>query len=148
MSQTVISPELRKRVAVRARHCCCYCLTQENVVGMQFTVDHIIAESLGGQTVAENLCLACWDCNLIKNNRIAALDPDTGKMVALYHPNQQNWEEHFVWIEQGAILIGITPSGRATIETLRLNRPLLVQARKRWISAGWHPPQLRTLNPI
>lgn len=140
MSHTAIAAELRRRVAARAHYCCSYCLTQEEVVGMQFTVDHIIAESLGGQTIAENLCLACWDCNLIKNNRIAALDPDTGTMVTLFHPNQQNWLEHFAWVEQGAILIGITSNGRATIEALRLNRPLLVQARKRWIKAGWHPP--------
>lgn len=140
MSQTAIAAALRKSVAARAHYCCSYCLTQEEVVGMQFTVDHIIAESLGGQTVAENLCLACWDCNLIKNNRIAALDPDTGTMVALFHPNQQKWLDHFAWVEQGAILVGTTSIGRATIEALRLNRLLLVQARKRWIEAGWHPP--------
>lgn len=145
MSQTAIAPALRKLVADRARHCCCYCLTQEEIVGIQFTVDHVVAESLGGQTTADNLCLACWDCNLIKNNRIAALDPDTGMRVALFHPNQQRWEEHFVWVEQGALLVGVTANGRATIEALRLNRPLLVQARKRWISAGWHPPPLQTL---
>jgi hypothetical protein len=141
MSRAPISPELRELIAARARYYCCYCLTQEEVVGMRFTVDHIIAESLSGQTVAENLCLACWDCNLLKNKRIAALDPDTGNMVALFHPNQQLWHEHFAWAEQGAMLIGITPSGRVTVETLRLNRPLLVQARNRWIQAGWHPPQ-------
>ena len=141
MSRTFISVELRELVAARARYCCCYCLTQEEIVGMRFTVDHIIAESLGGQTVAANLCLACWDCNLLKNKRIAALDPDTGNMVALFHPNQQRWHEHFAWLEQGATVIGITPCGRVTIEALRLNLPLLVQARKRWIQAGWHPPQ-------
>ena len=141
MSQTPISSELRESVAANARHCCCYCLTQEEVVGMLFTVDHIIAESLGGETVVENLCLACWDCNLIKNKRIAAIDSDTGSMVALFHPNQQHWHEHFTWLEEGAKLVGITPVGRVTIKTLRLNRSLLVQARKRWIQAGWHPPQ-------
>lgn len=141
MSQTTISAALRKLIAARAHYCCCYCLTQEEVVGMRFTIDHIIAESLGGQTVAENLCLACWDCNLLKNKRVAALDPNPEKMVALFHPNQQHGYEHFTWIEQGAIVTGITASGRATIEALRLNRPLLVQARKRWIQANWHPPQ-------
>lgn len=141
MSQASISPELRNLVAERAYHFCSYCLTQEEVVGLRFTIDHIIAESLGGQTTAENLCLVCWDCNLIKNKRIAALDPDTGNLVALFHPNQQRWHKHFTWREQGAILVGITSSGRATVEALRLNRPLLVQARKRWIEAGWHPPQ-------
>ncbi len=110
-------------------------------MGMRFTVDHIIAESLGGQTDIDNLCLACWDCNLIKNKRIAAPDPDTGEIVLLFHPNHQRWDENFMWIEEGSRITGKTTTGRATIEALRLNRPLLVQARKRWIEAGWHPPQ-------
>lgn len=108
MSQSPIPLELRQLVAERAHHCCCYCLTQEEVVGMRFTIDHIIAESLGGQTTDENLCLACWDCNLIKNKRIAAIDPDTGNMVPSFIPisgagmntshgwnkGQSSWELH------------------------------------------------------
>ncbi len=141
MSKTTISAALRQQVSKNSRHRCSYCLSQEEVVGMQFTIDHIIPESLGGSTNPENLCLACWDCNLAKQNRIAALDTQSGQMVPFFNPNQQNWNDHFAWQARGELIVGLTATGRATINALRLNRPLLVRARKRWIKPGWHPPQ-------
>jgi hypothetical protein len=36
--------------------------------------------------------------------------------------------------------MGLTPTGRATIVTLQMNNPAIVRARRRWVSAGWHPP--------
>lgn len=142
MSQTTISLALRAEVAARSRNCCCYCLCQEDVTGMRFTVDHIIPESLGGETATDNLCLACWDCNLLKSNRIVGIDTETGEQVPLFHPWRQKWDEHFRWAKKGLIIVGLTPTGRATAELLRLNRPLLLQGRERWIAAGWHPPRL------
>lgn len=141
MSRTRISSSLREAVARRSRHRCSYCLTTERIVGARFTVDHIIPESLGGATTLENLCLACWSCNLHKHDRITALDPDTGEMVRLFHPNQQNWSEHFVWRSDGLLIVGLTPIGRATVEALQLNRAPLVNARRLWRDAGWHPPE-------
>lgn len=141
MSRTFIPVSLRRRVSKEFRFRCCYCQTQENIVGMRFTIDHIIPEVLGGTTTIDNLCLACWDCNLLKQQRIAAIDPITEIMVTLFHPYQQRWHDHFVWQESGAMIVGLTPTGRATIAALQLNRLLLVQARRRWITAGWHPPQ-------
>jgi hypothetical protein len=107
---------------------------------MQFTIDHIIPESLGGTHELDNLCLACWDCNLIKQSRIAAMDSESGETVPLFHPIQQEWREHFRWIDSGKHIEGQTAIGRATVNLLRLNRPLLVRSRERWIKAGWHPP--------
>jgi hypothetical protein len=97
MSRTHIPPALRQLVAERSRHRCSYFLTLEHWVGAVFTVDHIIPESLGGTTTPDNLCLACWSCNLIKHDRIAALDPETGVVVRLFHPLLQVWHEHFAW---------------------------------------------------
>jgi len=140
MSKATISQTLRQTVLSNSQGRCSYCQTQLEIVGLQFTIDHIIPESSGGETVVENLCSACWDCNLIKQKRIAGLDPVSGNLVPLFHPNLQKWNEHFMWQEYGAIVAGITETGRATVVLLRLNRPILVQARKRWIEAGWHPP--------
>src|SRR6476659_3760191 len=56
------------------------------------------------------------------------------------NPRQQAWAAHFAWIEQGARIARQTPTGRATVAALELNRPLLVRARRRWIAAAWHPP--------
>ena len=102
-------------------------------------VDHIIPESLGGPTQFDNLWLACGLCNEYKGNRIAAPDPVTDELVRLFDPQRQVWQKHFAWAPEGDIILGMTPSGRATIETLRLNRPSLVIACRRWVSVGWHP---------
>ncbi len=141
MSKASISQALRQQVAKQSLYRCVYCQTQEIVAGTHFTVDHIIPESLGGQTKLENLCLACWDCNLIKGKRVAAYDLKENKMVALFHPNKQLWDEHFTWQEKGVLIQSNSATGRVTINTLKLNRPLLIQARKRWIKVGWHPPK-------
>lgn len=135
-----ISPALRQAVAQKSLYRCCYCLTSELIVGSEFTLDHIIPQSLGGPTSSENLCLACWGCNLHKQDRLVALDPDTGLLARLFHPNQQHWQEHFAWSENGLLILGITPIGRATVNALQLNRIPLVKSRQLWISAGWHPP--------
>jgi hypothetical protein len=140
MSLTSISSQLRLEVAERSNYRCCYCLSQEDISGLKCTVDHIIPESLGGETEIDNLCLACWDCNLHKQNRISTIDPVSQEQVPIFHPNYQQWRDHFRWETSGLIVVGITATGRATVELLRLNRPILLKARERWIKAGWHPP--------
>ena len=140
MSLTPISTQLRHEVAEKSQNRCAYCLSQQDISGIQFTIDHIIPESLGGETEIDNLCLACWDCNLIKQNRISAADSETDEQVPLFHPNHQIWGEHFNWEANGLIMVGLTRTGRATVDLLRLNRPVLLRARERWIKVGWHPP--------
>ncbi len=136
-----ISTELSQVVAARAHNRCQYCQSQQRLMGVLLTVDHIIPQALGGTHEPDNLCLACWDCNLIKGDRIAALDSQTGATVRLFHPNRQEWIEHFQWSEDSLYIIGLTPIGRATIIALKLNRPPLVESRRYWVKAGWHPPQ-------
>ncbi len=104
-------------------------------------IDHIIPESLGGPTERENLWLACSMCNDHKGNRIAAADPATGEIVRLFNPRGQNWSEHFAWNAGADMIIGKTAVGRATVFAIRLNRVELVEARRGWVVAGWHPPR-------
>ena len=140
MSRATITPALRRAVAERSGYRCSYCQTAERLTGSQLTVDHIIPESLGGQTTLDNLCLACWECNLLKHDRIVATDPESGTTVRLFNPNAQLWHEHFTWHMAGILVIGLTPTGRATVNALRLNRPVLVSARRLWVQIGGHPP--------
>ena len=104
-------------------------------------IDHIIPEVLGGLTEEENLWLACSLCNDHKADRVAGLDPVSGEVVRLFDPRRQVWQEHFHWSPEGDRIIGRTPTGRATVEALHLNRPVLVRARLLWVAAGWHPPK-------
>jgi hypothetical protein len=141
MSQTHVPKALRELVAEQARRRCGYCLTAEAIVGMPMTIEHIIPEVLGGPTEEENLWLTCVLCNDHKGARVASLDPDTGALVRLFNPRRQAWAEHFCWTAEGDRLVGLTPTGRATVLALNVNRPSLVKARQLWVSVGWHPPK-------
>jgi hypothetical protein len=78
-----------------------------------FEIEHIIARQHDGLTVAGNLALACFSCNKRKGPNLTGIDCVTGKVVPLFHPRRHKWSRHFRW--QGALLVGRTPIGRATI---------------------------------
>jgi hypothetical protein len=139
VQRTKISTEMRRQVEVDADHRCSYCLSPA-VVGIPMLVDHIISLAVGGTSTLANLCLSCYRCNEFKNAAITGVDPLTGKAVALFHPRQQKWSQHFAWSDNGLQIIGRTPAARATIVRLRLNNDWLVRARQLWILAGIHPP--------
>jgi hypothetical protein len=141
VSTSYVSKALREKVAKQAKWRCGYCLKQEDVVGSEMEIDHIIPESLEGPTVEENLWLACSDCNTRRNNRVKGIDPETNKAVNFFNPRSQEWADHFQWSQDGVRIIGKTPTGRATIEALQLNRPVAVKGRANWVKAGWHPPK-------
>lgn len=121
----------------RARHCCEYCQTCRDTIGQAMHVEHIDPNE-GDDP--ENLCLACPTCNLSKSRATSALDPITGMIVPLFHPRRQQWQEHFRWIENARRVQGLTPTGRATVERLRMNQERLVVARALWVKAHCHPP--------
>ena len=89
------------------------------------------------------LCVryVCSFCNDHKSDRIAALDAVTGEIVRLFDPRHQLWADHFRWTPEGDHIVGETPTGRATVVALNLNRPALVHARRAWAMVGWHPPK-------
>lgn len=103
-------------------------------------IDHIRPESRGGTSDDDHLCWCCGECNTCKGDATAARDPLTGELVSPFHPQAQDRADRFVWGEDGALIQGTTPVGRATVAALRLKRPWLVYARRRWTAVGWHPP--------
>jgi hypothetical protein len=119
-----------------------YCRTAEFLTAMTFEFEHIQPLVASGKTVFENLCFACPSCNRHKSDRQVVIDPESSEAVALFHPQQQVWTEHFAWSESGWELMGLTAVGRATIAVLQMNRPALVRARAMWVKLGEHPPAL------
>jgi len=101
-----------------------------------FEIDHIVPMSVGGETVVDNLCLACPPCNRHKGAKLHGQAPDTGQSVPLYHPRRQIWSDHFAWSDDGTTLLGLTPIGRATIEALGINRPKMIRLRAIWSKSG------------
>ena len=135
-----ISVAVRRRVAVAARHRCGYCLTSERVVGPLLEIDHFIPEARGGPSDEDNLWLACPACNSHKADRVSAIDPESGQTLSFFNPRAESWDEHFEWAENGTVICGKTPTGRATVSALNMNHPDLVMVRRLWVLAGWHPP--------
>jgi hypothetical protein len=58
----------------------------------------------------------------------------------LFHPRVDRWVEHFAWSDDTTLLIGTTPTGRATVEELKLNREAVVNLRRVLAGAQLHPP--------
>jgi hypothetical protein len=107
---------------------------------MPMHVEHIVPVAAGGASTEKNLWLACPLCNGHKGVQIHAIDPLSGDTVPLFNPREQVWSDHFVWSEDGTQIVGVSPCGRATVAALRLNNAHLLAARRRWVLAGWHPP--------
>ena len=141
MTRRRIPRSLRQRVIAESRNQCAYCHTLTAITGARLVIDHIIPEAANGQTVWENLCVACHSCNEYKGAQVQAQDPLTGEFVPLFHPRQQLWREHFCWSDDGSNVQGLTPTGRATVTALNMNHPVIVEARRRWVQVGWHPPR-------
>jgi hypothetical protein len=75
---------------------------------------------------AQGRCEYCqsWSgCNGRKYNKMAVADPVDGQMAPLFNPRQQPWPEHFCWSDDYTRVIGVTATGRATVEALGMNRP-------------------------
>jgi hypothetical protein len=134
-----IPAELRRLVIQRAAGHCEYCRLSQEGQEATFHIDHVIPVKAGGQTVAENLALACVSCSLRKAARQTAIDPQSGREVALYNPRQDAWHEHFRW--EGVHLVGLTGTGRVTIEALDMNRVLILAIREEEAALGRHPPE-------
>lgn len=114
MKKAYISRKLRRQVLERAGEMCEYCLSKSDLLGTDLEVEHIIPESLGGVSSLDNLCASCSTCNRHKASKVWVIDPDIGKTIC----------------------------GRATVETLQMNRERLVRARRLWVAWGEHPPRV------
>jgi hypothetical protein len=135
---TTIPASLRQLVIQRADNRCEYCGISQVGQVATFHIDHIIPAVAGGETVSDNLALACVSCSLRKGARQELEDLETGAIVLIFHPRQQIWKEHFAW--NGVQVIGLTPTGRATLQALDLNRPTMLAIRVEEELLGRHPP--------
>jgi hypothetical protein len=136
-----IAIELQRQIRNQFVNCCAYCHTAEALTPTTFEFDHIEPRSAGGETTLVNLCLSCPSCNRYKSQRQQASDPDTKEIVSLFNPQFQEWIDHFVWNEDFTEIIALTSIGRATITTLKMNRPQMIRVRRMWVKVQEHPPK-------
>lgn len=141
-----ISDVIRQAIRERAKYLCEYCHSSERLSANRFTIDHIVPQSLSGSDDIDNLALACRRCNERRYNFVAGIDPETQEIVPIFNPRQQKWQEHFVWVDEGVLIRGITPVGRATCIRLDLNDTRYPEddsirgTRRFWIQTQLHPP--------
>jgi hypothetical protein len=75
-----------------------------------------------------------------ERNHTHARDPVSQAIVTIYNPRQKRWSERFAWNEDFTAIVGLTQTGRATVQALELNRPPLINLRRILFQAGEHPP--------
>ena len=125
----------RNLVWQRAGSLCEYCrISQEATPLIPFHVEHIVARQHGGSDSTDNLALACDRCNAYKGPNLSSLTPGTDEIVSLFNPRQDAWDDHFQF--DGGKIVGLTPTGQATVRLLNMNAPRRVQLREEWLREG------------
>lgn len=134
---TYIPEALRRQVAERAQYRCEYCRVHQDDRLFAHEIDHVYAEKHAGQTVLENLSLACSECNRYKGSDLCSLDLETETIVSLFHPRRDRWAEHFRILD--GILEPLTPNARVTARLLHFNDADAVDRRRLLIEGGRYP---------
>ena len=139
MKRLYIPEKLKEKVRQTANNRCGLFL--QKYLPNALRIDHIQPISKGGTNDEEHLWLLCETCNGAKSNKVEGFDTETQTSVPLFNPRTQIWDEHFKWSNDYTRIIGKTPTGRGTVAELNLNKERIVEVRKNWVSAGWHPPK-------
>jgi hypothetical protein len=125
----------RQEVRRYAGFRCEYCRIHERHLPFSaFHLDHVVARQHAGTDNTENVAWSCQECNLLKGTNLSAIDPDTGAVVRLFHPRTDQWDEHFSFM--GNRVVGLTPTGRATVLLLQMNSPDRLELRATLRAAG------------
>lgn len=132
-----VPAELRRFVRRRAGRCCEYCLVHDSFATVPHEPDHIIARKHRGPTEPGSLAWACAAYNGQKGTDIASVDPETDRIVRLFHPRNDDWSRHFKL--DGAVIMPLSPMGRVTEFLPQLNRFDRLASRRWLVKAGRYP---------
>src|SRR5262245_27249968 len=108
MARVYIPVDVSRRVRAAARNRCGYCLSPQHLVMARLEIEHIIPIVKGGRSEESNLWLSCPLCNRYKSDQTIVQDPETGQIVSLFNPREQNWLEHFSWTTDGLRIVGLS----------------------------------------
>ncbi len=126
---------LRQFVRERADYRCEYCrLPQDAAPFLRFHVEHIQATQHVQDDSESNLCLACPRCNLQKGPNLATLSMPDRKLIRLFHPREDKWDDHFDVVD--GTIVGKTEVGAATARLLLMNAGDQLRIRRKLIARG------------
>ncbi len=109
---------------------CGYCGVRDEDTGGEFTVDHFMPTSCGGDDAVDNLVYCCFRCNLYKAD-FHATELDQVNGHTLLHPYRMDIDCHIQVNHGQGRLDPLTETGRFHIALLHLNRPALIAYRLR-----------------
>lgn len=121
MPKVHIPLSMQRAVIQRAKGYCEYCLLPVAFSPASFNFEHIIPLIKQGLTILLNLAFSCGGCNAHKKDKTEALDPLTHQLMPLFNPRTNIWSDHFQWSDDDLQIIGTTPTGRATVQLLKIN---------------------------
>jgi len=132
----MIDAAVRDLVRRRADERCEYCRLPQHADEAKFHIEHILAQQHAppGADEPDNLALACHRCNLHKGTNLSSVDPVSGEVAMLFHPRRDEWHQHFTL--QAALIVGLTPTGRATAQLLQFNARRRLEFREGLIAEG------------
>lgn len=135
-----VSDKTKELVTERAKRHCEYCRAPLDFTTDLFAIEHIIPVAEDGGDDADNLALACSGCNMYKHDFTTGIDPATGEFASLFHPRRDVWDIHFSWNHDFSQIVGKTPTGRATVVRLKMNRASVANLRGLLTMFKKHPP--------
>ena len=113
---------LRNLIFERANYRCEYCKAYAQTSFFTFHIEHIISLKHGGESIPENLALACPICNLNKGSDLGTFINNPTQLIRFYNPRIDIWDEHF-FLEETGFLSEKSLIGKATIKILNINHP-------------------------
>jgi HNH endonuclease len=131
--------DLRETVELRAGRRCEYCRAPQPATGVRYHLEHVFPESFGGTDDVENLALACPTCNYHKSNHLLGADEDGMAGRPLFNPRKDRWHEHFEFDSSTLRLKGKTVTGKGTVNRLRMNNTMQLEARRLWVELELYP---------
>ncbi len=141
MKRKAIPRAVRRLVRERARRRCEYCQHPDSLTTAPYVCEHVLPRAKGAGDTPDELAWSCPYCNGHKNVKTHARDPQSNRLIRLFNPRRQKWSQHFAWSDDYLHIVGLTATGRATIEALKLNREELVNLRGVSLLSGNHPPR-------
>lgn len=130
-----ISENLRRQVEERANDICEYCFVPIEETYFGGEIDHIVGIKHGGETVLENLALACQLCNRSKGSDLGSNTSITNTLTRFYNPRIDVWSEHFQ-IDENTLIISLTEIGEVTARIFKFNDFERVLERQGLIELG------------
>ena len=130
-----ISEILREEVELRAEGRCEYCRVRIEDTYFGGEIDHILSLKHRGETLSENLALACQPCNRNKGSDLGSISDTSNTLVRFFNPRIDIWIEHFQ-INENAEIEFLTEIGEVTVFIFGFNEPERIDERKGLIELG------------